>query len=119
MNFDNHSPINMKNAKLIASSSRDGGFYRNCGWDVYEVFQGKKIHLVNNYFSGCNNDKRRVTHLGVFADAHEVCNWILANTETPMTVEKYQSGKYYEEDLMPIDQSNELLKDLGFQEEEA
>lgn len=84
--FDNHSPIDLSKAQEMAKASRDGGRYRDVGHDTYQVMQGKSIHLIHSYSSGCEYngrvDRLRL-HLGKFADAESLVEFLLhVDTET-------------------------------------
>lgn len=101
--FSNHPPLNIKNAMVIASASTDGGCYDGIGFDVYQVYRGKNLHLIHQYNSGWGGEKTQTTHLGVFKTKEELIRWLLTERE---------------EGCVPW-WVNELLSGLGYEGEEA
>jgi hypothetical protein len=103
--FDNHPPVNFSAASTVASASRDGGCYNGIGYNDYDLFQGRKFHLVHSYSSGCeynNRVDRTKEHLGVFEDRETVITFLLSEPED-----------------VPQWARNELLTDLQYMGEEA
>ena len=81
MIFCNRPPIALEAAKELADAQRDGGHYDGIGYDSYTVYQGKKLHLVHSYSTGCEyNHKvdRSCTHLGAFADLDALVAFLIA-----------------------------------------
>jgi hypothetical protein len=79
MLFDNRPPINLDNAEKLAEVGRDGGAYHGIGHNCYTVHQGKKLHLVHDYSSGCEYNNRvdhTCEHLGMFADVAALAEWL-------------------------------------------
>jgi hypothetical protein len=69
MRFDNRPPIDLESTTQLACASRDGGVYNGIGYDAYCVYQGKRLHLVHRYSSGCvyqNHVAASCTHMGLF-----------------------------------------------------
>ena len=104
MTFDNHPPVDFRNAEEIASTSRDGGAYSGIGHNTYRVFQGKKLHLTHSHSSGCVSHGEfsaptNREHLGVFDTKAELVAFLLA-----------QPSEWW---------ASELLTELGYEGEEA
>jgi len=100
--FDNHSPIDFSEAKVIASCNQDGGCYDGIGYDIHKVIQGTNYHLVHYYSSGCEYNNRvdhQNNYLGCFATWQEVIDHLLKEDPCPWV--------------------NELLTDLGYEGERA
>ena len=107
MQFDNHPPVNFESARKLAKASSDGGCYDGIGWDTYIVFQGKRLHLVHSYNSGCDYGRGTHTdreHMGVFDDREALIAFLL--------------DQRTDEGIVPW-WVNDLLDDLNYVGEEA
>ena len=84
LQFSNHPPLNISNAEEVAVASRDGGCYRDIGFNTYKVLKGKRLHLVHRYNSGCDSGggtHTESTHLGSFETDEELIAHLLKQRE--------------------------------------
>ncbi len=76
MTFDNRPPLNLKEDQVVGAATRDGGVYDGIGYLNYEVYQGRHVHLVTRYASGCADEPGSQSHLGMWESIAELGEWL-------------------------------------------
>ena len=106
--FQNHAPVNLAGADLVASYESDGGVYNGIGSTDYSVYKGKRYHVPHYYTSGCDygdGGSHTSTYLFGAATKEEIVAWLLAQMDKSA------------EDAIPSEIVSILLRDLGYAEE--
>lgn len=100
--FNNHTPINLKAAKVQAIARWDGGRYEGIGYNEFTVFEGKRWHLIHQESSGCEYNGR----------VDSLCEHLYACETREEMISHLVSRE-------PERWVNQLLTGLGYEGEEA
>lgn len=111
MIFNNHSPINMKNAEKIAEVN----YWPDFGHNFYRLMKGKMFHLYHSSSSGMDYGQGATTHPEYLFGARtleEVAEWLREKTQMSAT-QAFRAG---EEDYSF---AAKMLENMGDYGEEA